>query len=202
VPNTKNTQVRWAPTHYMAMYHMEVVDSHLSKHNLTATSRATRPAWTNLSPPPITCCSMYDSRPFAMSRKDTDGGWFLCPNLKPKQNGTYNSGNPGRGITASLPPIPTQPRVQNKVIWKCTNKWQLKNSSNWVGQYVLGAARLGMHLGQKRPSHLGSIHHRPVKMCCGYYDCLWVPVTTAWHVLRLQIEERPLDMEGSCEYIE
>jgi len=27
-------------------------------------------------------------------------------------------------------------------------------------------------------------------------------VTTAWTVLRLRIEERPLDMEGSCEYTE
>jgi hypothetical protein len=30
----------------------------------------------------------------------------------------------------------------------------------------------------------------------------WVPVTTAWRVLRLQMGERPPDMEGSCEYIE
>jgi hypothetical protein len=30
----------------------------------------------------------------------------------------------------------------------------------------------------------------------------WVPATTAWHILRLQIEERPPAMEGSCEYIE
>jgi hypothetical protein len=29
-----------------------------------------------------------------------------------------------------------------------------------------------------------------------------VPVTTAWRVLRLQMDERPPDMEGSCEYIE
>jgi hypothetical protein len=27
-------------------------------------------------------------------------------------------------------------------------------------------------------------------------------VTTAWHFLRLRMEGRPLDMEGSCEYIE
>jgi hypothetical protein len=27
-------------------------------------------------------------------------------------------------------------------------------------------------------------------------------VTTAWRVLRLRMEERPPDMEGSCEYIE
>jgi hypothetical protein len=27
-------------------------------------------------------------------------------------------------------------------------------------------------------------------------------VTTAWRVLRLRMEERPADMEGSCEYIE
>jgi hypothetical protein len=30
----------------------------------------------------------------------------------------------------------------------------------------------------------------------------WVPVTTAWSVLRLRMEERPPDMEGSCEYVE
>jgi hypothetical protein len=29
-----------------------------------------------------------------------------------------------------------------------------------------------------------------------------VPVTTAWRVLRLRMEERPPDMEGSCEYVE
>jgi hypothetical protein len=38
------------------------------------------------------------------------------------------------------------------------------------------------------------------------YQCsdhvVWVPVTTAWHVLRLQMDENPSDMEGSCEYIE
>jgi hypothetical protein len=27
-------------------------------------------------------------------------------------------------------------------------------------------------------------------------------VTTAWHNLRLRMEERPPDEEGSCEYIE
>jgi hypothetical protein len=30
----------------------------------------------------------------------------------------------------------------------------------------------------------------------------WVPVITAWRVLRLRMEERPPVMEGSCEYIE
>jgi hypothetical protein len=30
----------------------------------------------------------------------------------------------------------------------------------------------------------------------------WVPVTTAWRVLRLRMEERPPVMQGSCEYIE
>ena len=29
-----------------------------------------------------------------------------------------------------------------------------------------------------------------------------VSVTTEWRVLRLRMEERPSDMEGSCEYIE
>jgi hypothetical protein len=43
-----------------------------------------------------------------------------------------------------------------------------------------------------------------------YYPCYvdpchrvkWVPVTTAWRVHRLRMEERPPVMEGSCEYIE
>jgi len=30
----------------------------------------------------------------------------------------------------------------------------------------------------------------------------WVPVTTAWRVLSLRMEEQPLDVEGSCEYFE
>ena len=30
----------------------------------------------------------------------------------------------------------------------------------------------------------------------------WVPVTVEWRVLRLPLEERPPDMEDSCEYIE
>jgi hypothetical protein len=30
----------------------------------------------------------------------------------------------------------------------------------------------------------------------------WVPVTTAWRVLGLRIEEQPRAMDGSCEYIE
>jgi uncharacterized membrane protein len=30
----------------------------------------------------------------------------------------------------------------------------------------------------------------------------WVPVTTAWRVLRMRMEERPPVMEGSCECIE
>jgi hypothetical protein len=30
----------------------------------------------------------------------------------------------------------------------------------------------------------------------------WVPVTAAWPVLRLRMEERPPVMQGSCEYIE
>ena len=29
-----------------------------------------------------------------------------------------------------------------------------------------------------------------------------VPVTTAWRVLGLRMEERPPDIEGSCEYTE
>jgi hypothetical protein len=29
----------------------------------------------------------------------------------------------------------------------------------------------------------------------------WVPVTMAWRVLRLRMEEWPPGMEGSCEYI-
>jgi uncharacterized cysteine cluster protein YcgN (CxxCxxCC family) len=30
----------------------------------------------------------------------------------------------------------------------------------------------------------------------------WVPVTTAWRVLGLRMEEQPPAVEGSCEYIE
>jgi hypothetical protein len=30
----------------------------------------------------------------------------------------------------------------------------------------------------------------------------WVPVTMAWHVLRLRLEEWPPDVDGGCEYIE
>jgi hypothetical protein len=35
-----------------------------------------------------------------------------------------------------------------------------------------------------------------------FYEIKWVPVITAWRVLRLRMEERPPDMEDSCEYIE
>jgi hypothetical protein len=38
-----------------------------------------------------------------------------------------------------------------------------------------------------------------------YYNLIHdkrVPVTTAWRVLRLRMEERPPVMEGSCEYFE
>jgi hypothetical protein len=38
-------------------------------------------------------------------------------------------------------------------------------------------------------------------LCLGCHD-KWVPVIMAWRVLRLRMEERPTDMEGSCEYIE
>jgi hypothetical protein len=30
----------------------------------------------------------------------------------------------------------------------------------------------------------------------------WVPVTTAWRVLKLRMEERLADMKSSCEYIQ
>jgi hypothetical protein len=30
----------------------------------------------------------------------------------------------------------------------------------------------------------------------------WVPITTAFGVVSLRIEERPLDVDGGCEYIE
>ena len=30
----------------------------------------------------------------------------------------------------------------------------------------------------------------------------WVPITMAWRVLRLRMEERPPDMEDSCQDIE
>ena len=36
-------------------------------------------------------------------------------------------------------------------------------------------------------------------ICTGGLD---VHVTAIWRVLRLRMEERPVDMEGSCEYFE
>jgi hypothetical protein len=30
----------------------------------------------------------------------------------------------------------------------------------------------------------------------------WVPVTTAWHVLRFGMKEQPPNMEDSCKHIE
>jgi hypothetical protein len=38
-------------------------------------------------------------------------------------------------------------------------------------------------------------------LTCVPYHVRWVPVTTAWSVLGLRMEERPPAMEGSCEYI-
>jgi hypothetical protein len=37
---------------------------------------------------------------------------------------------------------------------------------------------------------------------CNIIRDKWIPVTTAGRVLRLRMEERPPDKEGSCEYIE
>jgi hypothetical protein len=39
-------------------------------------------------------------------------------------------------------------------------------------------------------------------LCYMVFRDKWVPVTPAWRVLRLLMEEQPADMEGSCEYIE
>ena len=36
----------------------------------------------------------------------------------------------------------------------------------------------------------------------GHFCDKWVPVTMAWRILRLQMQERPPDMEGGCKYIE
>ena len=47
----------------------------------------------------------------------------------------------------------------------------------------------------------GSLPHSQKPATCPYHDKS-VPVTTALRVLRLRMEERPVDMEGSCEYIE
>ena len=41
-----------------------------------------------------------------------------------------------------------------------------------------------------------------VRVTTAWHRDKWVPVTTTWRVLRLRTEERPPDMEGSCEYIE
>jgi hypothetical protein len=43
--------------------------------------------------------------------------------------------------------------------------------------------------------------HSQQPATCPYPDKS-VPVTTARHVLRLLMEERPADMEGRCEYTE
>ena len=40
--------------------------------------------------------------------------------------------------------------------------------------------------------------HMYVCMYDAFYIAMSVPVTTAWRVLRLWMEERPSDMEGSC----
>jgi len=37
---------------------------------------------------------------------------------------------------------------------------------------------------------------------CLWIVIKWVPIPTAWHVLRLRMEELPTDFEGICEYIE
>ena len=47
----------------------------------------------------------------------------------------------------------------------------------------------------------GSLPQSQVLATCPYRD-KWVPVTTAWRVLRFRMEERPPKMEYSREYIE
>jgi len=44
-------------------------------------------------------------------------------------------------------------------------------------------------------------NYKSLQLSREVYD-KWVPVTTTWHILRLQMEEWPPDMEGSCKYIE
>jgi hypothetical protein len=61
------------------------------------------------------------------------------------------------------------------------------------------------------PSFISSLHNSKVlhqlltKMAMPFKFLIrvkWVPVTTAWRVLRLRMEERPPVMEASCKYIE
>jgi hypothetical protein len=48
----------------------------------------------------------------------------------------------------------------------------------------------------------GLIHYLfPYTKHINFRDKL-VPVTTAWRVLRLRMEQRPADRKGSCKYIE
>jgi hypothetical protein len=51
----------------------------------------------------------------------------------------------------------------------------------------------------------GSLPHSQEPATCRYPEpgtgVVWVPVTTAWRVLRPRLEERLPVMEGSCEYI-
>jgi len=65
------------------------------------------------------------------------------------------------------------------------------HSTSWRSILILYSL---LHLGL--PSGLfpsGFPHQNPV-----YHD-KWVPVTTAWRVLRLRMNKRPPGMEGSCE---
>jgi hypothetical protein len=47
-----------------------------------------------------------------------------------------------------------------------------------------------------------TIGHTISSQCYNHPMLGGIPVPTAWHFLGLRIEERPPDMEVSCEYIE
>jgi hypothetical protein len=61
------------------------------------------------------------------------------------------------------------------------------------------------NIPEERKSHLKILSRYEDNIKIDFIEkdrVMWVPVTTAWRVLGLRMEERPPVMEGSCEYIE
>ena len=59
----------------------------------------------------------------------------------------------------------------------------------------------------QRTVEIESPRAKSILYCCiklkeACLSCKRIPVNTAWRVLWLRIDERPLDREGSCEYVE
>ena len=44
--------------------------------------------------------------------------------------------------------------------------------------------------------------YNTLRVFCNLVTKQCIPVTTAWRVLRLRVEERPSDTESNCEYIQ